>query len=66
MIHVWGMTELSPIGTLGKLKGKHVNLDAVQRRALQEKQGRSLYGIDMKIVDEHGDELPRDGRTWAS
>jgi len=63
VIHVWGMTELSPIGTLGQLKGKHVNLDAVQRRALQEKQGRSLYGIDMKIVDEHGGELARDGRT---
>ena len=63
VIHVWGMTELSPIGTLGKLKGKHVNLDAVQRRALQAKQGRSLYGIDMKIVDEDGGELPRDGQT---
>ena len=63
VIHVWGMTELSPIGTVGKLKGKHVNLDAVQRRALQAKQGRSLYGIDMKIVDEDGGELPRDGQT---
>ena len=63
VIHAWGMTELSPMGALGQLKGRHVNLDAVQRRALQAKQGRSLYGIDMKIVDEHGGELPRDGRT---
>jgi 3-(methylthio)propionyl---CoA ligase len=62
VIHAWGMTELSPMGALGKLKGKHVGLDAAQRRALQAKQGRSLYGIDMKIVDEHGGELPRDGR----
>jgi len=63
VIHAWGMTELSPMGALGQLKGKHVNLDAVQRRGLQAKQGRSLYGIDMKIVDEHGGELPCDGRT---
>jgi fatty-acyl-CoA synthase len=63
VIHAWGMTELSPMGALGKLKGKHASLDAAQRRALQAKQGRSLYGIDMKIVDEHGSELPRDGRT---
>ena len=63
VIHVWGMTELSPVGTLGKLKGKHANLDAVQRRALQAKQGRSLCGIDMKIVDDHGCELSHDGRT---
>src|SRR6187402_3936898 len=52
VIHAWGMTELSPMGALGKLKGKHENLDAKQRRALQAKQGRSLYGIDMKIVGE--------------
>jgi fatty-acyl-CoA synthase len=63
VIHAWGMTELSPMGALGKLKGKHVNLDAGQRRALQAKQGRSLYGIDMKIVDENGGELPRNGQT---
>ncbi|WP_213956263.1 3-(methylthio)propionyl-CoA ligase [Variovorax sp. dw_954] len=63
VIHAWGMTELSPLGTVGKPKGKHAGLDAVQRRALQAKQGRALYGVDMKIVDEHGGELPRDGRA---
>jgi acyl-CoA synthetase (AMP-forming)/AMP-acid ligase II len=63
VIHAWGMTELSPMGALGKLKGKHADLDAAQRRALQAKQGRSLYGIDMKIVGENGEELPRDGRA---
>ncbi len=62
VIHAWGMTELSPMGAMGQLKGKHANLDAAQRRALQAKQGRSLYGIDMKIVGENGSELPRDGR----
>jgi acyl-CoA synthetase (AMP-forming)/AMP-acid ligase II len=62
VIHAWGMTELSPMGALGKLKGKHAHLDAAQRRALQAKQGRSLYGIDMKVVGENGEELPRDGQ----
>ena len=63
VIHAWGMTELSPIGTVGKAKGKHASLGAPQRRALQAKQGRSLYGIDMRIVGENGEDLPHDGRT---
>src|SRR6188508_1517748 len=63
VIHAWGMTELSPLGTVGKLKGKHAGLDAAQRRALQAKQGRSLFGIDMKIVGENGEELARDGKA---
>jgi 3-(methylthio)propionyl---CoA ligase len=63
VIHAWGMTELSPIGTVGKLKGKHADLGAAQQRSLQAKQGRSLYGIDMKIVGEDGEEMPRDGKT---
>lgn len=63
VIHAWGMTELSPIGTVGKLKGKHANLEPIQRRALQAKQGRSPFGIDMKIMDDKGKELPHDGET---
>jgi fatty-acyl-CoA synthase len=63
VIHAWGMTELSPLGTISALKGKHLALDATQRRTLQEKQGRPLPGIDMKIIDEDGRELPHDGRT---
>jgi fatty-acyl-CoA synthase len=63
VIHAWGMTELSPLGTVGKLKGKHADLPASQRRALQAKQGRSLFGIDMKIVGENGAELPRNGQA---
>lgn len=62
VIHAWGMTELSPLGTVGQLKGKHVKQQASQRRALQAKQGRSIYGIDMKIMGEDGNELPRNGR----
>lgn len=63
VIHAWGMTELSPIGTVGILKGHHQALPTSQRRALQAKQGRSVFGIDMKIVGEEGQELPWDGQA---
>jgi fatty-acyl-CoA synthase len=63
VIHAWGMTELSPIGTVGILKGPQLKLPVEQRRAIQAKQGRSVFGIDMKIVGEDGQELPWDGKA---
>jgi acyl-CoA synthetase (AMP-forming)/AMP-acid ligase II len=63
VVHAWGMTELSPIGTIGVLKGHQVDLPVEQRRAIQAKQGRSVFGIDMKIVGEDGQELPWDGKA---
>jgi len=63
VIHAWGMTELSPIGTIGVLKGEQLAWPKEQRRAVQSKQGRSPFGIDMKIVDVNGDELPWDGKA---
>jgi fatty-acyl-CoA synthase len=62
VIHAWGMTELSPIGTVGILKGHQTKLSVEQRRAVQAKQGRGVFGIDMKIVGEDGAELPWDGK----
>jgi len=62
VIHAWGMTELSPVGTVCKLKPRHEKLGARERLALQAKQGRAVYGVDMKIVDPEGKELPRDGK----
>jgi fatty-acyl-CoA synthase len=59
--HGWGMTEMSPVGTIGSPKAKHLDLTPDQRMALSLKQGRPLYGVEMKIVDAAGDELPRDG-----
>lgn len=61
VIHAWGMTELSPLGTLSKLKAKHRDLPVEQQRHILEKQGKVIYGIDMKIVDDAGRELPWDG-----
>ena len=61
--HAWGMTELSPLGTIGTLKAKHRDLPTAERSALQAKQGRPVYGVEVKIVDEDGGALPRDGRS---
>jgi 3-(methylthio)propionyl---CoA ligase len=62
VLHAWGMTEMSPVGTVATLKGSQVDLDAPTRFALQSKQGRAVYGVDMKIVGDDGEELPWDGK----
>ncbi len=61
VIHAWGMTELSPIGTVCALKSRHATMGKEERDGVQAKQGRALYGVDMKIVGEDGQELPWDG-----
>ena len=61
--HAWGMTEMSPIGTYGTLKGKHRDADWPTQRSILLKQGRAVFGVDMKIVDPEGNELPRDGKV---
>lgn len=63
VIHAWGMTELSPIGTLGRLKAKHADLPLAEKQKILEKQGKSVYGIDMRIVDAEGKVLPWDGKA---
>ena len=65
MIHAWGMTEMSPIGTTGKLKHATMNLDREAQLKLKEKQGRTPYLVEMKIVDDEGKDLPRDGETFG-
>ena len=63
VLHAWGMTEMSPIGTVCTLKAKHRSLNRDERLAVQAKQGRALFGVDMKIVGEDGRELPHDGKA---
>ncbi|HTT12640.1 MAG TPA: 3-(methylthio)propionyl-CoA ligase [Burkholderiaceae bacterium] len=65
VLHAWGMTEMSPVGTVGTLKAKQAALPLEQREALQGKQGRSLYGVDFKIVGDDGGELPWDGKAFG-
>ncbi len=59
--HGWGMTEMSPVGTICSPKAKHRDLSMDERLALSLKQGRPLYGVEMKNVGADGVELPRDG-----
>jgi len=66
VIHAWGMTELSPLGTLAQLQSKHTRLSVLQQQRLLEKQGHVVYGIDMKIVDDQHRELPWDGTTFGN
>ncbi|MDO6460168.1 long-chain fatty acid--CoA ligase [Granulosicoccaceae sp. 1_MG-2023] len=63
LIHAWGMTETSPLGTVNRLLQKHSNLPADEQARLRESQGRPPFGVDLRIVDESGNELPRDGET---
>ena len=66
VLHAWGMTELSPLGTVCSFKGKHASQPLSQQRAVQAKQGRVIFGVEMKIIDDVGQELPRDGRTFGN
>jgi len=63
VIHAWGMTEMSPLGTLAKLKGKHVDLGREQQQRLLASQGRVVYGVDMLILDDNDKPLPWDGKS---
>ncbi|RZL08474.1 MAG: long-chain-fatty-acid--CoA ligase, partial [Rubrivivax sp.] len=63
VIHAWGMTEMSPLGTLSRLKAKHQDLPAEQKQRILETQGKVIYGVDMRIVDAEGKVLPWDGKT---
>ncbi|WP_322098827.1 long-chain-fatty-acid--CoA ligase [Microvirga roseola] len=63
--HGWGMTEMSPIGTLGTLTPEMEQLSFEERIALKVRQGRRLFMVEMKIVDENGKELPKDGEAFG-
>ncbi|MBK5206853.1 MAG: fatty-acid--CoA ligase [Polaromonas sp.] len=65
VLHAWGMTEMSPLGTLCTLKNKHLALPQEEQMKIRLKQGRAIFGVDMKIVDAAGKELPWDGKTYG-
>ena len=65
VLHAWGMTEMSPLGTLCTLKNKHLTMSAEAQDAIRLKQGRAIFGVDMKIVDGDGKELPWDGKAYG-
>ena len=65
VVHAWGMTEMSPIGTVCRLMAKHAALTPAEQFTVQIKQGRVVYCVEMKIIDGDGHELPRDGKAFG-
>ena len=65
VIHAWGMTEMSPLGTLCTLKPEYAALTGDARLDVQMKQGHPPFGVEMKITDDDGSELPWDGKTFG-
>lgn len=65
VMHAWGMTEMSPVGTLGSLLAKDRKLPFAEQLKIKSKQGRPLFSVEMKITDDEGAELPRDGKTFG-
>ena len=64
VLHAWGMTEMSPLGTVCVLKNSHESLSPEEKTRIRLKQGRAVFGVDMKIVSpDTGKELPWDGKT---
>jgi fatty-acyl-CoA synthase len=63
--HAWGMTEMSPLGTLGSIKPDYADLAGEAKLDIQVKQGHAPFGVDMKIVDDADRDLPRDGKTFG-
>ncbi|MDB5522880.1 MAG: long-chain-fatty-acid--CoA ligase [Rhizobium sp.] len=63
--HGWGMTEMSPIGSVCVLNPDHDSLSADQRLDVQAKQGQPFFGVEMKITDDDDNAMPHDGRTFG-
>jgi fatty-acyl-CoA synthase len=65
VIHAWGMTEMSPLGSLCTMKPEYAALAGDARLDIQMKQGHPPFGVEMKITDDDGRELPWDGKTFG-
>lgn len=63
--HAWGMTEMSPLGTIGTLNAEAASLPLKEQIDIKCKQGRAVYGVEMKITDDDGNEMPRDGKSFG-
>ena len=65
LMHGWGMTEMSPLGTATSRTAEMDNMDIESRYDLQEKQGKAFFGVEMTIADDDGNELPKDGVAFG-
>jgi fatty-acyl-CoA synthase len=66
VFHAWGMTETSPMGSVGALKAGMENWPLERRLDVKVKQGRAIFGVDMKITQDDGSELPHDGKAFGN
>jgi acyl-CoA synthetase (AMP-forming)/AMP-acid ligase II len=65
VLHAWGMTEMSPLGTVNSMNAHMAGLPIEERYKLQTKQGRPVYGVELKIAGPDGKELPHDGKAFG-
>jgi fatty-acyl-CoA synthase len=65
VLHAWGMSEMSPLGTVCTFKTQHLSQSQEAKYGVMAKQGRAVYGVDMKIVGEDGQDLPWDGKVFG-
>jgi fatty-acyl-CoA synthase len=65
LIHAWGMSETSPLGTIGRLLPQHEGLDRAQIQDVQVKQGRAVFGVEIEIFGADGQPLPHDGQAFG-
>jgi acyl-CoA synthetase (AMP-forming)/AMP-acid ligase II len=65
VLQLWGMTEMSPLGTLGSMSSQTESMDYDEQLDYRVKQGRALFGVEMKIVGDDDAELPRDGKAFG-
>jgi fatty-acyl-CoA synthase len=65
VIHAWGMTEMSPLGTVSHLKSYQRELSEAERFGIRAKQGLSVPGVEIRAVDESGNEVPWDGKAFG-
>ena len=65
VLHAWGMTEMSPLGTTGTFKARQANLPESGARGAPGEAGPPVFGVDLRIVDENGRELPWDGKAFG-
>ena len=65
VLHAWGMTEMSPLGTTAMPKAKHLRLGSAAQMAVKSKQGRPVFGVEMRVVDDAGRAQPHDGKSMG-
>ncbi|MFK7764082.1 MAG: long-chain fatty acid--CoA ligase [Roseobacter sp.] len=65
-VHAWGMTEMSPVGTVNQPLARHADLPKAEQHRLRENQGRPPWGVEMKIIDDAGQALPEDGTATGA